>query len=405
MAWEEVKLKEVTAFIKRGISPKYVEENGYKIINQKCINFNTINYEHIKFIDKSQKVTKEKYLKNGDILVNSTGTGTLGRTVQIKEIIESIFCDTHVTIVRSNDRINQKFLAIQLKIYEPLIENLGKGSTNQIELSASDLSHLKIKLPPLETQQKIVNLISNYDDLIENNNKRIRLLEQSAEELYKEWFVRLRFPNYQNIKIEDGIPEGWEKKKIESICNVGRGSSPRPITDSKYFENGDIPWLKIADATASFIYIYKTKEYVNEYGASFSRKLPKDSLIIAASGTLGFPMFLATECCIHDGWMYFIDLDKSLRIYFYYSLIYLKEYFNNQSYGAAIQNINTNIVKKSTITIPKKEILDNFNEIVIPIFDEIQLLQQKNQAIKETRDLLLPRLISGKLDIEKLDIN
>jgi len=158
--------------------------------------------------------------------------------------------------------------------------------------------------------------------------------------------------------------------------------------------------LKIADATASFIYIYKTKEYVNDYGASFSRKLPKGSLIIAASGTLGFPMFLATECCIHDGWIYFIDLENDFKFYFYYSLIFLKDYFYSQSYGAAIQNINTDIIKKSSILRPSNHILNEFNKVVNPIFDKIQVLQQKNKNLKETRDLLLPKLINGTLKVE-----
>ena len=255
-------------------------------------------------------------------------------------------------------------------------------------------------LPPLKTQKKIASILSNYDKLIENNNKRIKLLESMAEEIYKEWFVRLRFPEFEKVEIVDGVPEGWGRKKIEDICSVGRGSSPRPISNTKYFINGNIPWLKIADATASFIYIYKTKEYVNDYGASFSRKLPKDSLIIAVSGTLGFPMFLATECCIHDGWMYFVDLENDIKIYFYYSLVFLKDYFSNQSYGAAIQNINTEIVKKISILIPSKIILDEFNKIVKPNFLEIQILQQKNKNLKETRDLLLPKLIHGTLNVE-----
>lgn len=113
----------------------------------------------------------------------------------------------------------------------------------------------KIKLPPLKTQKKIASILSNYDKLIENNNKRIKLLESMAEEIYKEWFVRLRFPEFEKVEIVDGVPEGWGRKKIEDICSVGRGSSPRPISNTKYFINGNIPWLKIADATASFIYL------------------------------------------------------------------------------------------------------------------------------------------------------
>lgn len=412
MAWEEVKLKEVTSFIKRGISPKYVEENGYKIINQKCINFNTINYEHIKFIDKSQTVTKEKYLKNGDILVNSTGTGTLGRTVQIKEINESIFCDTHVTIVRSNDRINQNFLGIQLKIYEPLIENLGKGSTNQIELSASDLSQLKINLPPLETQQKIVNLISNYDDLIENNNKRIKLLEQTAEELYKEWFVRLRFPNYQNTKIEDGIPERWEKEKLENYLEFFRGKS-YSSTDIESDEGLPFVNLKCINRNGGFrkdgLKVFNGK-YKNE-NIAFSgdimmavTDMTQDRAIVGRVGRIpkmGFEKFIFSMDLIR---IEPINIDKT----FLYSLLkfsnigsYLKEFAN----GVNVLHLTPSILYSVDSLIPNDELQKRFSDLINPILEKIDILEQKNQTLKETRDLLLPRLLSGKLDIEKLDIN
>lgn len=192
---------------------------------------------------------------------------------------------------------------------------------------------IKIDLPNLNTQKRIAEILSAYDDLIENNNRRIALLEKAAQELYNEWFVRFRFPGYEATKFENGLPEGWKRVRFRDVAEIGRGSSPRPISDQRYFENGNIPWIKIADATSSKIYIHSTKEYVNDYGASFSRKLPVGSLILAASGTLGFPMFLAVEGCIHDGWLYFSDFEKKLSKYIYYVLMDLKEVFNNVSYG------------------------------------------------------------------------
>lgn len=131
----------------------------------------------------------------------------------------------------------------------------------------------------------------------------------------------------------------WQIVKLGNCTEIGRGSSPRPINDNAYFDKGTIPWVKIADATASFKYIYETKEHVNEYGASFSRKLLPGSLIVAASGTLGFAIFLGVEGCVHDGWMYFkrIDEDKLDKQFLYYLLNTLTKSFNSFSYGAAIQ--------------------------------------------------------------------
>ena len=146
----------------------------------------------------------------------------------------------------------------------------------------------------------------------------------------------------------------WNVVRLRDWTEIGRGSSPRPIADQAYFENGTIPWIKIADATSSFKYIYKTKQQVNSYGASFSRKLPPGSLIVAASGTLGFAIFLGVEGCVHDGWLYFkkINSEKLDKQFLYYLINTLTKSFNSISYGAAIQNINTDILRDTEFLIP-----------------------------------------------------
>ncbi|MCL2129604.1 MAG: restriction endonuclease subunit S [Treponema sp.] len=267
------------------------------------------------------------------------------------------------------------------------------------QMSIKSLSSFKLELPPIPTQTRIADILSVYDDVIENNNRRIALLEKAARELYREWFVRFRFSGYEKAKFVNGLPEGWEVKKVGDIVGVGRGSSPRPITDGKYFSNGDIPWIKIADATKSTKFILETKEYVNEYGASFSRKLPVGSMIIAASGTLGFPMFLGVEGCIHDGWMYFFDISETSKEYLYFVLLSLGQYYNSISYGAAIQNINTEIIRNSKVIIPRKTILGQFTAIISNIDCLIQNLLRQSQNLARQRDLLLPRLMSGKLEV------
>lgn len=172
---------------------------------------------------------------------------------------------------------------------------------------------------------------------------------------------------------------------LGDLADIGRGSSPRPITDTRYFQGGNIPWIKIADATSSGKFIYETKEHVNDFGASFSRKLQKGSLIIAASGTLGFPKFLGVEGCIHDGWMYFenFKLDKINPDYLYYALITLRSYFNNLSYGAAIQNINTPILKKTRIALPSLKVQNRIASILSAYDDLIEKNNRKIAILQE----------------------
>lgn len=168
--------------------------------------------------------------------------------------------------------------------------------------------------------------------------------------------------------------------RIGNVADIGRGSSPRPITDKKFFENGEIPWIKIADATASGKYIYITKEYVNDVGASYSRKMKPGTLILSASGvSLGIPHFLGVEGCIHDGWIYMDNIHDIDKQYLYYLLLTMRPYFDNLSYGAAIQNINTTILSKTKIEVPGIQSQEKIG-LILSVYDN--LIENNNKRIK-----------------------
>lgn len=400
------------------LSGKHYVDEGVPVIRGTNLpfgkKFNSNGFVFVSEI-KADKL-KSNTAHPGDIVF--TQRGTLGQVgiIPFGEFDRYIISQSQMKLSVDEEKMNTLFVYyyFRSKICLARIENLAISS-GVPHINLTILRNFKIPFPSLETQTKIANILSAYDDLIENNNQRIRLLEEMAEEIYKEWFVRLRFPNYKNTpffdkngkQVEHGaegaLPEGWEKVKFGSLCEVARGSSPRPISDKKYFNEGTIPWIKIADATASKMYIYKTKEYVNDFGASFSRKLPKGSLIIATSGTLGFSMFLGVEGCIHDGWMYLLNYTKGFTPEFMFYVINAnKAYLNNMSYGAAIQNINTQIIREIPTPKPDIKTLEKFSELINPIHSQIDLLSKKNEVLKQTRDLLLPRLISGKLSVEHL---
>lgn len=176
---------------------------------------------------------------------------------------------------------------------------------------------------------------------------------------------------------------GWVQVQLGEMCDVCRGSSPRPIADQRYFVGGTIPWIKIADATKSGKHLYETKEHVNEFGASFSRLLPKGSLIIGASGTLGYPQMLGVEGCAHDGWLIvqnFRGLDKD---FLYYLFHHKKKFFYNAAYGAAIQNINTTILREMEIHVPAIEtqqkiagVLGAYDELIENNRRRIEILEE-----------------------------
>jgi len=180
----------------------------------------------------------------------------------------------------------------------------------------------------------------------------------------------------------------WPTVKLGDVMTVGRGSSPRPIKDERFFTGGTIPWVKIADATASGKFIFKTNEYVNEYGASFSRRLQPGSLIFPASGTLGIPRFLGVEACIHDGWLYFSDYNGIDPDWLYYRLILLKSYYESIAYGAAIQNINTDIVRNTEIQLPDIKTQQSISAVAKNYDDLIGNNQRRIALLEESARLL-----------------
>ena len=353
--------------------------------------------------EKGLKNSSAKIIPKNSVLVAMYGDGDTAGHAAINKIdlaTNQACCNLIIDFKKADYRFIYFFLKGS---YDHLI-NLKLGGSQQ-NLNAATIRNIDIPLPEKSIQQKIAAILSAYDDLIENNNRRIAILEKMAEEIYKDWFVRMRFPGYEKAEFEKGIPKEWKIKKIGNICFVGRGSSPRPINDKAYFENGSIPWIKIADATNSKMFILDTKECVNEFGASFSRKLSAGGLIIATSGTLGFCIFLGVEGCIHDGWIYTSNYKKNIRpAFLFYVINDFRRHLNNLSYGAAIQNINTNIIRNLSVFVPSEELLDRFYISVEPIHKLILNKILKSKTLKQTRDRLLTRLISGKLTVADLDI-
>ncbi|MFL6284260.1 MAG: restriction endonuclease subunit S [Pyrinomonadaceae bacterium] len=296
---------------------------------------------------------------------------------------------------------NLDYLYYLLKTYL-VVENAINsmvGASGRQRADWGYVKKLKINLPPLPIQRRIAEVLGRYDTLIENYKRQVNILETSAQMLYREWFVRGRCP-YATYEEGSELPVGWRQVKIGEVCVIGRGSSPRPIDDNIYFEDGTIPWIKIADATASGKFLYETKEHVNKYGASFSRFLNEGSLIIATSGTLGFCIMLGVKGCVHDGWLYIPEYREGVTPNFMYFVINaLTEYFNNLSYGAAIQNINTDILRETPMTLPTQDVLNKFIEIVTVIDKKIDCLSKQLIELRQMRDKLLPRLMSGQIPL------
>jgi len=380
--WKKVKLEQISSFLRRGISPSYVEKEGITVINQKCIRGGTINLSVAKLTDKLKRITKEKMLKNGDILINSTGTGTLGRTALVKNIKAPMTADSHVTILRPRtELVNPKFLAYYLKMSEKHIELLGRGATNQTELSPIDLGEiLDIRLPPLPTQTKIANILSTYDDLIENNQKRIAILEKMAQDIYKEWFVRFRFPEWEEVEFEKGIPKSWNQVRLKSLSTMKYGKMPKKED--------------IQDEGYPIFSGYRISGFHSKY------LVDKPEIVVIARGVGGTG---DVKLSPNKSWVtnlsiiVFNEVSKVSQLFLFYKL--KNSNLRLLDSGSAQSQITIDDLGNFKILVPEFEIQENFDKITDNLRSQVTLLKKKNANLKQTRDRLLPRLLSGKLKV------
>lgn len=261
------------------------------------------------------------------------------------------------------------------------------------------LHQLQVRCPERAIQESIASILSAYDDLIENNRRRITLLEKTARLLYEEWFVRLRFPGHEHARIVDGLPEGWGTHLIDDLCLVGRGGSPRPIAN---FMGGEIPWFKIGDATASESpFILETEERVTDDGAKKSVVLEPSAVILSNSATCGIPYFTGVRGCVHDGWLHFSQF-KRISEQFLYCYLFSKreELVSSVGDGSTQKNLNTAAVGRLLLALPAQDTLINqFQDAIHPIFEVVLNLARQNISLKAARDLLLPRLMSGEIAV------
>ena len=327
------------------------------------------------------------------------------------------FTNQSVNVVIPNeDKYDNDYIFYLLKISLPKVENANPGTASgRDHVSKSSFCAIKITVPESKiTQQKIARILSAYDDLIENNLKRIKLMEEMAQITYEEWFVRMKFPGHEITPIvpETDLPERWEYKKLSTLCDV---TSSKRVFLSDYVEEG-IPFyrgkeiiLKSKNSPlndALYISMDKYKEIDEKFGT------PKSGdILITAVGTLGYT-FLVSDS---DERFYFKDGNliwlRDFSIHFsptYFFCMTKNRCFKGQLSGITIGSSQKALtikgIKGLNILIPEKQIMDSYDKISIPLLKLIKKLLVQNQLLKEARDILLPRLMTGLIDVDSLEL-
>ena len=303
----------------------------------------------------------------------------------------------HAVVTQPNSANNAKYLTYKLSGL-----SLGRfsGQAAQPGLSVTKLARLRIEMPPKWYQDRVAGILSAYDNLIEVNNKRIKVLEQIAENLYKEWFVRFRFPGHEKADFENGIPKGWRRGRISEFYTTSSGGTPSRELD-EYYVDGTIPWIKTGELQDCLL--IDTEERITEVAVkkSSAKFFPKDSVLMAMYGVnIGMLAYSTMDATCNQACCVFRDKGNiSTKHYLFQCLKSIRDYLLLISFGAAQQNLSQDLIKRVRIIMPDEETVIRFEQKIEPLYNEIKHLLKANACLIRQRDLLLPRLMSGKLEV------
>ena len=381
------------------------------------------------------------------LLISEDGENLKTRKTPIAFIAEGKFwVNNHAHIVEGKDDETIDYLKFYFSQFNLLPFLTGAV---QPKLSKGVLEKIEIDFPTYEKRKFINKQLKDLENKIQLNTQINQTVEKIAQALFKSWFVGFdpvrakvqalsdglsleqaelaamqaisgktaeemtalsqaqpdryaelaetakAFP-CEMVEVDGGeMPKGWEVKELGSLMTIKRGGSPRPIKD--FISDKGLNWVKISDATAEDNpFLFSTKEYIKSEGLSKTVLLKKGSLILSNSATPGLPRFLELDACIHDGWLYFSDIKSLTQEYLYFFFLNIRNDLVAQGNGSVFTNLKTDIVKAQKAIVPDERVIYYFDKQVKSIMNLIRYNTANSISLKETRDLLLPRLLNGE---------
>ncbi len=376
MSWKKLLFKDFIT-LQRGfdLTKTQMKEGEVPVLGSNCI----IGYHN------ESKVTPQGVV---------TGrSGTLG----VVQFIEKDFWP-HNTALWVKDFKGNIPRFVYYKLQTLHLENFNGGASVPT-LNRNVLDTLPVSAPDVETQSKIATTLSNYDDLIENNRRRIQLLERSLHLLYKEWFVHLRFPSHEHNKIIDGIPEGWQTGTVADFYKTSSGGTPSRKRPE--FFTGEINWVKTQELNEGFIFSSDEKITEEAVKCSSAKVFPEETVLVAMYGaTIGQTAILAVPAATNQACCGIIQ--NHPNAHYIHAFLFFRENkqgLTNLSQGSAQNNISQEIIKTYPMVLPTKMLMAQFVDYSKPVFRQIKNLSLQNRQLQQARDLLLPKLMSGAIGV------
>ena len=404
--WKKVKLGDICDYVTSGGTPLASRDDYYTPGTIPWLKTKEVNYSRI---TKTENYISEKGLNNSSaklipensVIVAMYGQGDTAGRVAINKIpltTNQACCN----FIINKSIADYNFIYYQLcTLYDKMVSLKTGGA--QPNLNAAKLKGLEISLPPLETQQKIAEILSAYDDLIENNRKQIKPLEEAAQKLYKEWFVKLNFPGHENRKIVDGVPEGWKKVTLENVLSkITTGLNPRK---NFVLGKGKNYYVTIKNMGDNNIYLDdKCDKVDNDALIKINKRsnLQTGDILFSGIGTIGrvYLVSIPTNNWDVSESVFTMRANELVTKEFLYLLLLsddMQAYCDLNAHGAAQRGIRMADLKAYKFSLPNNQTINAFTKIISPYIQKSQILKNQINDLQSARDKLLPKLMNGEL--------
>ena len=371
--WHEVSLRELVGYMSKGIAPSYAEEASettIRVLNQKCNRNFRISYVDSRLHDTlKKKVPPERYVKPDDILINSTGAGTAGRIAQIEDVPSATTIDGHMILIRSNGKVTQKFLGYALKAHQWEVLQLDEGSTGQTELNRDRLlDEIMINYPvSFDEQNAIVGTLESIDRKLVVNEQLNDNLQQQAQAIYSSMFI-------------DNPDPAWSHGHLSDLITVKYGKDHKKLADGIYPVYG-----------SGGIMRYVERPLYN-----------KESVLIPRKGTLNNVMYVNQPFWSVDT-MFYTEMKLPNVAKFVYHFVKAKD-LASMNAGSAVPSMTTDILNAMEVVIPSASALEEFESLVAPMYEAMEANDVQSKALSQMRDTLLPKLMSGAIDVSDVQL-
>ena len=375
--------------------------NGFKLVTGKHLKNGVIDTSDAYYISESDynKINERSKVEQWDVLLSMIGT--VGEVAVVKK--QPDYAIKNIALFKcAGSELKGKWLAYYLRSPKAkgFFSGNQKGSSQQF-LSLKQLRNLPIVVADESYMKYVVDTLSRYDSLIENYQKQIKLLEEAAQRLYKEWFVDLHFPGHENTKIVDGVPEGWEKKKIADVCDTIGGGTPS-TKNSSYYEGGTISWVTPTDITRNnSLCLLSTEKKITKEGLNHSsaKMLPKETILMTSRASVGYFGICDFEVCTNQGFISCVPFEKNFQMYLLYNLMNRVEEIRIKAGGSTYLEISKSVFRNFDIICPPQSITVNFQCQTHRILEKTKNISKQIRLLTEARDRLLPKLMSGEIAV------